>query len=114
MAGRSHLTYSSAIVLQAASRGYRYGFDIMHASGLPGGTVYPALRRLEQSGFVKSSWESDEIARKAKRPRRRYYETTPVAAADAGSGNTGRRAGFGACEMNQGEGREEKGEVVVR
>jgi DNA-binding PadR family transcriptional regulator len=80
MGSRSHLTYSSAIVLQAAARGYRYGFDIMDASGLPGGTVYPALRRLEQSGFVKSSWESDEIARKAKRPRRRYYETTPQGA----------------------------------
>ncbi len=76
MGSRSHLTYSSAIVLQAAARGYRYGFDIMDASGLPGGTVYPALRRLERSGFVKSSWESDEIVRKAKRPRRRYYEIT--------------------------------------
>ena len=46
----------------------------MDASGLPGGTVYPALRRLERDGLVSSNWEGTPVAKKAKRPRRRYYE----------------------------------------
>ncbi len=69
-----NLSYAAAVVLHAVASGLRYGFDIMDASGLPGGTVYPALRRLERAGFVKSKWESNAIAKQAKRPRRRYYE----------------------------------------
>lgn len=68
------LTYSTAVVLQAIGSGFRYGFDIMDATGLPSGTVYPALRRLKQLGYVSSSWEEQRIADAAKRPRRRYYE----------------------------------------
>ena len=69
-----NLSFVTALVLNAVATGLQYGFDIMDGSGLPGGTVYPALRRLERAGFVESRWESDEIAREAKRPRRRYYE----------------------------------------
>jgi PadR family transcriptional regulator PadR len=75
---RTHLTYASALVLNAVAGGFRYGFDIMDASGLPGGTVYPALRRLEKSGYVKSKWESGAVASQAKRPRRRYYEISKM------------------------------------
>ena len=74
MVQRFHLTYSSVAVLHAVKRGYRYGFDVMDATGLPSGTVYPALRRLTQLGFVSSSWEDREVSDAAKRPRRRYYE----------------------------------------
>jgi len=74
MVQRFHLTYSSVAVLQAVARGYRYGFDIMDATGLPSGTVYPALRRLKQLGYVSASWEDSAVAEAAKRPRRRYYE----------------------------------------
>ena len=51
------ITFSTAVVLQAIGHGYRHGFDIMDASGLPDGTVYPALRRLERGGLVTSEWE---------------------------------------------------------
>lgn len=68
------LSYAALFVLQALAQGYRFGFDIMEATGLPSGTVYPALRRLEGLGFVASSWEDDEAARKAARPRRRNYQ----------------------------------------
>lgn len=78
MVQRFHLTYSSVAVLHAVARSYRYGFDIMEATGLPSGTVYPALRRLRQLGYVTSSWENREVADAAKRPRRRYYEITAV------------------------------------
>jgi len=81
MVQRFHLTYSSVAVLHAVSRGYRYGFDIMDATGLPSGTVYPALRRLKQLGYVGSSWEAREVADDAKRPRRRYYEISKPGAA---------------------------------
>jgi len=74
MVQRFYLTYSSVAVLHAVSRGYRYGFDIMDATGLPSGTVYPALRRLKQLGYVSSRWEAQAVAAEAKRPRRRYYE----------------------------------------
>lgn len=70
------LTYTALFVLQALSQGHRFGFDIMDATGLPSGTVYPALRRLETSGLVQSSWEDDGNARKANRPRRRNYQLT--------------------------------------
>ena len=74
---RITLTYPTGIVLQAISLGYRYGFDIMDVSGLPDGTVYPALRRLEHAGFLSSNWEDKEAARADKRPPRRYYQLTP-------------------------------------
>jgi DNA-binding PadR family transcriptional regulator len=68
------LSYAALFVLQALDQGYRFGFDIMDATGLPSGTVYPALRRVEGLGFVTSAWEGDDAARKAGRPRRRNYQ----------------------------------------
>ena len=70
------LTYPTGIVLQAIARGYRYGFDIMDASGLPDGTVYPALRRLEHGGCLLSEWEDKKAATEQQRPPRRYYRLT--------------------------------------
>jgi len=70
------LSYAALFVLQALAQGHRFGFDVMDATGLPSGTVYPALRRLEANGFVSSDWEPDAEARKANRPRRRYYQLT--------------------------------------
>ena len=63
-------------MLQALARGHEFGFDIMEATGLPSGTIYPALRRLESAGFVHSDWEDAARARRAGRPRRRYYRLT--------------------------------------
>jgi PadR family transcriptional regulator PadR len=69
-------TYSTALVLEALSRGYHYGFDIMDATNLPSGTVYPILRRLEREGMVTSQWEADGVAQTEQRPPRRYYDLT--------------------------------------
>jgi len=74
--GSYNLSYASASILLAISSGYRYGFDVMDMSGLPSGTVYPALRRLEQAGFVSSKWEKEGIAQKDQRPVRKYYTIT--------------------------------------
>jgi len=75
MAG--YLSHSAAVILQALAGGYKYGFDIMDISGLPSGTVYPALRRLEETGLVDSKWEKEGIAQRDGRPPRKYYELTP-------------------------------------
>lgn len=70
------LTYPTALVLQALLDGHHHGFDIMDATGLPSGTVYPILRRLDAEGCVRSKWEKQATAQKEQRPPRRYYELT--------------------------------------
>lgn len=71
-------SFTGVLILQSLAQGYRFGFDIMQVTGLPSGTIYPALRRLESLGFVTSDWEKDLNARKEGRPRRRYYTLTPA------------------------------------
>lgn len=50
----------------------------MDATGLPDGTVYPILRRLERRGVLVGAWEDEASARAEQRPPRRYYRLTPV------------------------------------
>lgn len=69
-------TYPTALVLQALLDGHHHGFDIMDATGLQSGTVYPILRRLEAEAVVRSTWEVAEVARDEQRPPRRYYQLT--------------------------------------
>jgi DNA-binding PadR family transcriptional regulator len=71
-----NMTFATVSVLQAVAQGQRYGFSIMDATGLPSGTVYPILGRLEDNAWVRSRWEDQQIAHDAKRPPRRYYEIT--------------------------------------
>lgn len=73
------MTYATALVLQALDRGHRYGFDIIDATNLRSGTVYPLLRRLEEAGLIRSRWEHVAIARSSSRPPRKYYEPTSAA-----------------------------------
>jgi len=68
------LTHTSALILQTIGAGYRYGFDIMEATGLPSGTVYPALRRLEEQSLIQSTWEKQSKALAEQRPARKYYK----------------------------------------
>lgn len=63
----------------------RYGRELCEMAGLPSGTVYPILARLEKVGWLTSAWEDVDPAA-AGRPRRRYYKLTAVGAVD------GRRA----------------------
>jgi DNA-binding PadR family transcriptional regulator len=66
--------------MHAIARGMRHGFDILDATGLQSGTVYPILRRLEDAGLLRSRWEAVERARAEGRPPRRYYELTGAGA----------------------------------
>jgi len=70
------LSHSASLILKSIDCGYCYGFDVMEVIGLPSGTVYPALRRLERDGLIVAKWESEKIATAEQRPVRRYYRTT--------------------------------------
>lgn len=70
------MTQITALVLRAVAAGHQYGFDVMEACGMPSGTVYPALRRLEKAGILRSGWEDENDAFEAGRPRRRTYQLT--------------------------------------
>lgn len=76
MAGETKLSHTAAMILQALSAGYRYGFSVMEVTGLPSGTVYPALRRLERDRLILSQWEKQSIADDKLRPPRKYYKLT--------------------------------------
>ena len=70
------LSITAVSVLQAIAAGYEYGFDIIDHTGLPSGTVYPALSRLERDGLVRSAWEAESEAHAEGRPPRRNYRVT--------------------------------------
>ena len=76
MASEAKLSHTAAIILQAIEAGHVYGFSVMETTGLPSGTVYPALRRLEREGLIRSQWESQTIADADQRPPRKYYRIT--------------------------------------
>ncbi|WP_321471909.1 PadR family transcriptional regulator [uncultured Paludibaculum sp.] len=72
------LSHTAALILQAIHSGCVYGYSLMELTGLPSGTVYPALRRLEQESLIRSNWESQDLADAGQRPPRKYYEITSV------------------------------------
>lgn len=51
----------------------RYVYDLMKAAGLPSGTLYPLLARLQARGVVASAWETP--SHDDERPRRYYHLT---------------------------------------
>jgi len=68
------------LLLACLEAGPRHGYAIMEAlragSGgqfdLPTGTIYPALRRLEQAGLITGTWSQ------AGGRQRRVYDLTPA------------------------------------
>jgi len=70
------LSHTAAIILQAIHAGCLYGFSVMEMTGLPSGTVYPALRRLERDSLIRSQWEAQALADAGQRPARKYYKLT--------------------------------------
>jgi DNA-binding PadR family transcriptional regulator len=49
-----------------------YGLQVVRATGLPTGSAYAIMRRLESEGLLESRWEVLNAA-EAGRPPRRYY-----------------------------------------
>jgi PadR family transcriptional regulator, regulatory protein PadR len=76
MAADAKLSHTAAMILQAIDAGFVYGFSVMEMTGLPSGTVYPAMRRLERDELISSRWERQSIADAEQRPPRKYYKLT--------------------------------------
>lgn len=74
--------------LAAAGRGWTHGYDMIKATGLKSGSLYPILMRLEDRGLLEAQWQ-DPV--KPGRPPRHAYRLTgaghavmrELAAADA-------------------------------
>ncbi len=91
----------------------RYGYDLMKASGLPSGTLYPMLSRLQDQGLVSSAWEPPG-GDGSGRPARRYYwltdegietgrqELARASASRAGARGKARAGGRGAARPARG------------
>jgi DNA-binding PadR family transcriptional regulator len=76
MADEAKLSHTAAMILQTVDAGFGYGFSVMEVTGLPSGTVYPAMRRLERDGLILSQWEKQSVADAELRPPRKYYKLT--------------------------------------
>jgi PadR family transcriptional regulator PadR len=80
------MTLQTQLVLRALLAepdAQRYGLQLCEETGLPSGTIYPIVARLEQLGWVESSWEDPHEHVAAGRPRRRYYRLTKEGAQQA-------------------------------
>jgi len=75
------LPFGQVSILHAVADDNRFGFEIMDATGLTSGTVYPTLDKLESLGYLVSHWEDATTARRDKRPPRRYFDLTADGAA---------------------------------
>ena len=77
--GSPRMTLQTQLVLRALLEDpaqQRYGLELCELAGLPSGTIYPILARLEQVGWVDSTWEDPAVHEEASRPRRRFYQIT--------------------------------------
>jgi DNA-binding PadR family transcriptional regulator len=69
---RSHEAKLVLQILLDAPTNEVYGLEAVRATGLPTGSVYAILRRLEDEGLLDSRWEELSSV-DAGRPPRRYY-----------------------------------------
>jgi len=86
MTRRPRMTLQTQLVLRAMladPAAERYGLQLCAETGLPSGTIYPIVARLEQLGWVESSWEDPSEHVAEGRPRRRYYRLTEEGAEQA-------------------------------
>jgi len=60
--------------LASLPRTWQHGYELSKITGLPSGTLYPILGRLDDRGYLESKWlESTQ----AGRPPRHVYRLTP-------------------------------------
>ena len=73
------LAFGQVAILHAIADGNRFGFDIIDATGLTSGSVYPTLDKLESLGYLTSHWE-DAAPRGATSVRRAAISISPLRA----------------------------------
>lgn len=56
----------------------RYGYDLMQATGMQSGTLYPILAKFEAAGWLTTGRENIDT-RAEGRPARRFYRITGTA-----------------------------------
>lgn len=81
-----------AVLMNAPQDGPAWGLQICEQTGYGTGTIYPALDRLLQAGWIEDKWEEPAPA---DRPRRRYYTVTSAGRAayhEAVAARSARRA----------------------
>jgi DNA-binding PadR family transcriptional regulator len=66
-------TTKALLAFLEAPRSWRYGYDLMKATDLSSGTLYPLLARLSEDGWLESRWEDSELPGK---PPRQLYRLT--------------------------------------
>jgi PadR family transcriptional regulator, regulatory protein PadR len=59
--------------LAAAPDDWCHGYELMKATGIKSGTLYPVLMRLSERGFLESKWNPPEV--EGKPPRHAYRLT---------------------------------------
>ncbi len=64
-----------AVLLSDADR-WRYGYELAEAAGIGSGTLYPALARLADDGYLEHRWE---LPAPSGRPRH-FYRLTAAGA----------------------------------
>jgi PadR family transcriptional regulator PadR len=75
MVAEVKLSHMAAMVVKAIDACHVYRFGVMEVTGLPSGTVYPAMR-LERDSLTRSRWEKQSIADMEHCPVRKYYTLT--------------------------------------
>ena len=60
--------------LSSGAHGSRHGYDLMKATGLLSGTLYPLLMRMTDQGLVEAEWLKP--AQPGRPPRHAYRLTT--------------------------------------
>lgn len=60
----------------------RYGLELMQATDLASGSLYPILHRLQDAGWVEANWEQIDTSEQG-RPARRFYRLTADGAVNA-------------------------------
>jgi PadR family transcriptional regulator PadR len=85
MGGEPRITPSMAALLKVFLENpadSRYGLELVEKLGIKGGTIYPALARLERCGWLESKREMGDPS-KLGRPRRKLYRLTAEGEAGA-------------------------------
>jgi PadR family transcriptional regulator, regulatory protein PadR len=101
------VTFQTAMVLRemlAAPTKPSYGLELSQETGLPTGTIYPILARLEVAGWIHSGWENIDPVVEG-RPRRRLYYLTGEGASLARSALTDMQRKLGPAGKQSGPGR---------
>ena len=83
MASQNELLHGTleTLILKGLLRGPRHGYALAtwleestaEVLRIEDGSLYPALHRMEQRGWIGSEWGTSELGRKAK-----FYRLTPV------------------------------------